>query len=417
MQSLTLPKLNELILRAARAKVVLIGDATHGTHEMYLWRNEIARRLIQDHGFQFVCMEADWPDCYAVNRWVKNRPLDKEYKNASELLFDQFKRWPSWMSVNWEMASFLDWMRRYNIESHSNVGFYGFDVYSLASSMQTVMDYVREHDPKAAEDVQQALDCFASYAENPQDYSRAVALNYSCRDEVVKMLRTVLERVKAYDGDPEQALNVEQNAHVASNAERYYRNLVTLEEETWNVRDTHMVDCVDRLMKFYGPNAKCIIMAHNTHCGDARFTSMKLRGRLNVGQLIRERYGESNTFIIGTGTYHGSVIASKAWGQKMEKMPVPDATPNSWEDILHKEFGECDAVIPDTRKYDAWKGNRAIGVVFRVDQHKHNFVSTNLARRYDGFLYLHRTHALHPVHWGAQQHESHGPPDLFPWGF
>lgn len=392
-----------LVERIGDARYVLLGEASHGTHEYYWWRAEITRRLVQEHGFDFIAVEGDWPDCFAVNTWV--RGLDGDGRDAEDVLA-AFRRWPTWMWANEEVAELATWMRDHNRGRPyaGQVGFYGFDVYSLWESMRAIIDYLSEHEPDAVETAKHAFRCFEPYREDPHSYAWATRMvPTSCEEEVVALLSRICEDGAASGPTEEHRFAAEQNAAVARDAERYYRAMIRGGPESWNVRDTHMVDTLDRLMDRHGPDAKSIVWAHNTHIGDARATGMARDGLVNVGQLVRERHGRDDVVAVGFGGHRGQVIAGDAWGAPMDRMPVPDARPDSVEGLLHREIGE-DAllVFPGDEGGRGWldevRPHRAIGVVYHPERERiGNYVPTVLGERYDAFCYLDDTSALRPL--------------------
>ena len=397
--------LDPLIERVGDARLVLLGEASHGTHEYYRWRAEVTKRLVEERGFTFIAVEGDWPDCFAVNTWVRGLDADDE-RNAEEVL-TAFRRWPTWMWANREVAELIAWMRAHNGgRPHAEqVGFYGFDVYSLWESMRAILDYLEEHEPDAVETARRAFRCFEPYGEDPQAYAWATQIvPTSCEDQVVDLLtRICRDRDQGAGGHPEQRFSAEQNAAVAQGAERYYRAMVRGGPHTWNVRDTHMVDTLDRLLDHHGPDAKGIVWAHNTHVGDARATDMADAGMVNVGQLVRERHAADGVVIMGCGGHHGSVIAGESWGAPMQRMPVPEARAGSVEAALHAEVGQPSVLVfPTDRPAGGWlddaRPQRAIGVVYDPERERRgNYVPTVLARRYDAFLSFERTTALRPL--------------------
>jgi erythromycin esterase len=399
--------LDPLIDRVGDARFVLLGEATHGTSEFYTWRMEISRRLIREKGFSFIAVEGDWPDCYRVNRYVKGSPASG--RSADEVLH-AFERWPTWMWANEEVVALCRWLRAHNepLPRDRRVGFYGLDVYSLLASMQEVVRYLEHKDPDAARQARVAYRCFEPYGERAEEYARATALvPTSCEDEAVAMLRLLRERAMAFREDgPEKFFNAEQNALVARNAERYYRTMVRGGPTSWNVRDHHMVETLERLMYFHGPSAKAIVWEHNTHVGDARFTDMARAGMVNVGQLVRRAHGGGDVVIVGFGTHRGTVIAAEEWGAPMQKMRVPEALGGSYEAVLHHtgipdfllSFAVRGAhpVVDDLREP---RGHRAIGVVYHPElEHHGNYVPTVLPERYDVFIHLDETRAVAPLH-------------------
>ncbi len=396
--------------------LVMLGEASHGTHEYYTWRSSISKKLIEDEGFRFIAVEGDWPDCYLINRYVKG------YKDAGESISDvlkKFDRWPTWMWSNWEVAAFAEWLRQYNLALpvEKRVGFYGLDVYSLWDSMKAMIEYLQNEDPATAESVKKALTCFEPFNENEQMYARYSLRNAGCRDEVVAMLKEIRKKALFLDGDREAAFNTEQNAWIAVNAEKYYSSMIGFDHESWNIRDTHMMDTLNRLMQFHGEGTKGIIWAHNTHIGDARATSMSRAGMVNIGQLGREHYGEDDVYLVGFASYAGTVIAGSQWGAPMQEMDVPEAKNDSIEDRLHRARGSNVFLVFDEEKDDIYLqriNHRAIGVVYNPENERYgNYVPSLLAMRYDTLIYLDETRALHPVSMELVEEKI---PETYPFG-
>lgn len=411
--------LDPLLDRIGDARFVLLGEATHGTHEYYTWRAEITKRLIEEKGFDFIGVEGDWPDCYRINRFIKN------YEDTGEDVIDdilmKFERWPTWMWANWEVAGLANWLRDWNQDKspQDKVGFYGLDVYSLWESFNEITNYLEKVDPKAMEKAREALQCFEPYAgDDGQSYARSIRMvPKTCEEEVVEMLSEIRKRMSQYDGDTEAAFNTEQNALVTVNAEKYYRSMVEGTEDSWNVRDRHMMETLDRLADFHGDNSKAIVWEHNTHIGDARATNMARQGLINIGQLAREEYGEDDTVLVGFGSYEGSVIAGRHWGARMQVMNMPKARSGSWEHELHNISPANQLIVFDERArelLDSSIGHRAIGVVYHPDhESRGNYVPTVLPKRYDAFLFIDRTKALHPLHL---EPEGKKVPETYPFG-
>lgn len=409
--------LDPLLERIGDARYVLLGEASHGTHEYYTWRTELSKRLIREKGFSFIAVEGDWPDCYNVNRYVKLYP---DAAPSALATLKQFNRWPTWMWANWEIAALIDWMRAFNrhLPDERKVGFYGLDVYSLWESMKVIVEYLRAEDPGAAKLAMEAFRCFEPYEEGV-DYSRAIVqLSPDCTDQVVQLLREIKKRSPYYDHDREAPLNTEMNARVVANAEHYYRSMVSFRDESWNVRDTHMAETLDALTRFHGEKSKAIVWEHNTHIGDARYTDMHKNGLVNVGQLAREKYRKEGVFIAGFSSYSGSVIAGRRWEAPMEKMAVPPAMNGSVEEILHRESPENKLLLFDKhnpdRRFNRYLGHRAIGVVYHPEREWGNYVPTLLSSRYDALLYFDKSKALHPIH---MQPHGEKTPDTYPFGF
>jgi erythromycin esterase len=395
------------------ARFVLLGEATHGTSEFYDWRTEISKRLILEKGFSFIAVEGDWPDCYSVNRYVKGHGAAP---SADEVLH-AFARWPTWMWANREVVALAEWLRAHNIQlpEQRRVGFYGLDVYSLWESMAAVIEYLDGIDPEFARMARRAYDCFDPYYEDAQAYARATALvPTSCEEETVRMLRALQNRPRSgADDDRDAHFDAEQNALVAQNAERYYRAMIRGGASSWNVRDRHMMETLDRLANHYGPGSKAIVWEHNTHIGDARFTDMANHGMVNIGQLAREAYGESprerdGTVLIGFGCWRGTVIAADEWGAEMERMTMPPGRAGSWEDLLHRVGGDGLYVFDGSddggvRGLDRAIDHRAVGVVYHPSAERWgNYVPTILSRRYDAFLFIDEANALDPLHMRAE---------------
>jgi erythromycin esterase len=395
----TADDLDPLLERIGDARIVCLGEASHGTAEYYRWRDAITRRLVTEHGFAFVAVEGDWPDCRHVDRFVKARPGAAARAGKPLAHFD---RWPAWMWRNAEVLDLVDWLRRHNDAAGAGVGFYGLDVYSLWDSMRAVLDYVRAHEPEHVDTVRAAFRCFEPYGEDPQQYARATRLiPTTCEDELIAVLRQLLSDAAPQDAQDEGSrFDAEQNALVAAGAERYYRTMAEGGPRAWNVRDTHMVETLDRLLDHHGPGSRAVVWAHNTHIGDARATDMADRGAINLGQLARERHGEDAVALVGFGSHSGTVVAGAWWGAPGEELTVPPARRGSVEALLH-DAGSGDALLLLDGSGD-WARqelmHRAIGVVYRPEEERWgNYVPTVLARRYDAFCYLDCTRALHPL--------------------
>jgi erythromycin esterase-like protein len=364
--------LDPLLAAIGDARVVLLGEASHGTHEYYTWRTKLSKRLIKEKGFQFIAVEGDWPDCFEVNAAIKQEEVT--YGSAAQLL-QTFNRWPTWMWGNWEIAALVEWLHRHNKAqaAEARVGFYGLDVYSLWDSLQEVLRYVEQQGDGAVTAARKAFRCFEPYSSDPQEYARAVAfVSEDCQAEVNAVLQALRHHAhqRPYTNLPERerAFSAEQNALVAVNAERYYKAMLSGGGASWNVRDEHMMETLNRLLDLHGPGSKAIIWAHNTHVGDARYTDMRREDMVNIGQLAREHLGREQVFSVGFGSYQGSVIAGKAWGAELEKMTVPAATRNSWESQLHNQLDGANALLLSSElqghgHLKQSQGHRAIGVV------------------------------------------------------
>lgn len=411
--------LDPLLEQIGDARFVLLGEATHGTSEFYLWRQEISERLISEKDFSFIAVEGDWPDCYRVNRYVKGLPDAGE--SAYEVLH-AFNRWPTWMWANREVVTLAEWLRKHNanLPEHKRVGFYGLDVYSLWDSMRAVIGYLERMDPKAAEHAKRSYACFEPYAEDAQDYAWATLfVPTSCQREAVSILTDLRQHLPDYPQDGrESKFNAEQNALIVKNAENYYREMVRGGAESWNVRDRHMVETLNRLMQFHGPDARAIVWEHNTHIGDARFTDMAGDGMVNVGELVREQHEQEGVVLVGCGTHRGTVIAGSGWDAPMQRMAVPPARAGSWEDVLHvADPSNKLLLMPDAQgrpRFLEPRGHRAIGVVYDPARERYgNYVPTVLPRRYDAFLYFEETRAVFPLHIAVEEMEE--APETYPF--
>jgi erythromycin esterase len=451
--------LDILLDRIGDSQFVLLGEASHGTSEFYRWRTEITKRLIEEKEFSFIAVEGDWPDCYKVNRYIKGFHNSDSSKSAYDILYS-FNRWPTWMWANKEIGELVEWLKSFNDQkkqkqkdsSNSNffptkklVGFYGLDLYSLWESMEAILQYLKKVDPNAVKNAIEAYNCFEPYGKDVENYARATAfVPENCEDEVIEMLTSIRSKMDVYSKKDhgnrekeEEYFNAEQNAITAKDAEFYYRTMIRGDVQSWNIRDTHMMETLERLIEFHDDNnndsnSKAIVWAHNTHIGDARATDMFKDNMINLGQLVRERKNKKNTVLIGFGTYKGSVIAAKQWGEKMEQMEVPPAIDESWDNILHNLQSKSVAVsntnnkliilsndntniFDNKRNSNTWRGQRAIGVVYNPQYEKYgNYVPTDLSLRYDAFLFIDETHALHPRHMQTIKDEDL--PETFPTG-
>jgi erythromycin esterase-like protein len=399
-----------LLRRAASASVVLIGEATHGTHEFYAARAAITRRLIADHGYTAVAVEADWPDAYRANRWVHGQSDDR---TAEESLRD-FLRFPRWMWRNTEVERFLTWLRDHNAARGAELrtGFYGLDLYSMHASIAKVLEYLTEVDPEAAARARARYACFDHYGEDPQSYGYAasLALTPPCEREVIQQLVELRRQAAAYlrrDGRmaADAQFVAEQNARLVRNAEAYYRSMFLGRVASWNLRDRHMAETLDALishLKGQGVAPKIVVWAHNSHLGDARATQMGAGGELNLGQLVRERHG-AESLLVGFTTYTGSVTATDDWGEPARRMQVQKALADSYEALLHEveepdfllDFRGSDEVA---EVLDSDHLERAIGVIYRPETERwSHYFHARLSRQFDMVVHYDRTRALEPL--------------------
>jgi erythromycin esterase len=412
--------LQPLFHRIGDARIVMLGEASHGTHEYYTWRTHISKRLIEEKGFNFIAVEGDWPDCYRLNRFIKN--YDVENKSAFKVLH-AFNRWPTWMWANWEIVALADWMQQHNkgLTADKKAGFYGLDVYSLWESMESIMQYLKKTDTAALKIAEDAYKCFEPYRKDEgQSYARASQfVPELCRTEVVDLLKEINKKLPTYNTDHENVFNAEQNAWITVNAEKYYRAMIQGGPHSWNVRDRHMADTLDRLLNFHGENSKIIVWAHNTHVGDARATDMADEGMYNIGELARMEHNDKGVVLVGFGAYKGSVMAGRNWGSPMREMQVPEARKGSLEYLLHSAGKQNKLLLTeDFAGNDMFMenhiGHRAIGVVYDPEKEQYgNYVPTVLPLRYDAFIFLDETKALHSLHIEPDGRQI---PETYPFG-
>ena len=411
------------------ARFCLLGEATHGTYEFYRERAEITKRLIKEKGFIAVAVEADWPDAFRVNRYVRGLGQDK---NANEAL-GGFKRFPTWMWRNTVVLEFVEWLREYNASLPSNagrVGFYGLDLYSLYTSIEAVLNYLNKIDPDAAKRARYRYSCFEHFGEDTQAYGYAATFDMteSCEGEVIDQLIELRRRAGDYasrDGRvaQDEFFFAEQNARLVLNAERYYRTMFRGRVESWNLRDRHMAETLDALVTHLNAQeqqAKVAVWEHNSHLGDARATYMADYGELNVGQLVREKYGDE-AILIGFTTYTGTVTAASDWDGPAERKRVRPALKESYEALFHESDGANFLLsLRDNKQVStALQGpklERAIGVIYlpQTERQSHYFAA-HLSRQFDAVIHFDETHALEPLE-RYPEWESGEPPETFPTG-
>lgn len=412
--------LTPLFKRIGDARIVMLGEASHGTHEYYTWRTYITQKLIEEKDFNFIAVEGDWPDCYRLNRFIKG--YDTDNKSVFHVLH-AFNRWPTWMWANWETMALAGWLQRHNnnLPADKKTGFYGLDVYSLWESMESIMEYLKKVDPAALKIAQDAYNCFEPYKKDEgQLYAKAsLFVPELCKNEVVHLLKEVQEKLPVYNSDYENVFSTEQNALVAVNAENYYRTMIHGGAHSWNVRDRHMMDTLERLLQFHGEKSKVVVWAHNTHIGDARATDMVDDGMFNIGELARLLHHDKGVVLVGFGSYKGTVVAGKHWSGQIRVMRMPEAKEKSWEYFLHAVNNENKLLVSDDLAgsealLSTHIGHRAIGVVYTPENEKYgNYVPTILPLRYDAFIYLNETTALHPLHIEPEGKQI---PETYPFG-
>jgi protein-L-isoaspartate(D-aspartate) O-methyltransferase len=393
-----------LIERVGDSRLILIGEATHGTSEFYRIRAEISKQLILQHKVQFVAIEADWPDAARVDQYVRRlAPVDGHQWQA-------FARFPTWMWRNQEVLEFIEWLREYNLgidDPLRRVGFYGLDLYSVFTSIRAVLEYLDTVDPAAARKARLRYGCLTPWEGDPALYGRmAVGGRYRvCENEAVAALTDLLkQRLKYVQYDGAHFMDAVQNARLVANAERYYRVMYYGGAASWNLRDRHMFDTLDLLLHFYGDDSSAVVWEHNSHLGNAAYTQMGASGEINVGQLCRERFGDA-AYLIGQGTDHGTVAAAANWDEPVEIMQVRASHPDSYEHLFHQaRLDACCLPLREPRKSDvrveltAARLERAIGVIYRPDTElASHYFHAELAHQFDEFIWFDRTQAVHLV--------------------
>lgn len=385
-------------------RFVLIGEASHGTHDFYRERARITRRLIEEKGFNVVAIEGDWPDAYRVNRFVRGMGADG---NARDALGD-FLRFPAWMWRNMDVLAFVEWLRESNNRrnAEAQTGFYGLDLYSLHASIRAVLEYLDKVDPEGAQRARFRYACFDHFGEDPQAYGYAAnfELSRSCKDEVVAQLVEMRRRspdLAQRDGrvDPDAYFFAEQNARLIRNAERYYRAMFGARAESWNVRDRHMAESLAWLCQIR-PTARIVVWAHNSHVGDASATEMSKQGEVNLGQLTRERFGDE-AFLLGFTTHSGEVTTAARWEVPAERKIVRPALESSYEAMFHQT--RIPAFLLPMHDYSVAQAlaqprlERAIGVIYqpRTERASHYF-KCHLPNQFDAVIHIDRTKAVIP---------------------
>jgi erythromycin esterase-like protein len=406
------------------ASLVLIGEASHGTHEFYRIRAELTKALITKKGFNVIAVEADWPDAYRLNRWVRHASQDSD----AEIALTDFTRFPRWMWRNRDVVEFLEWLHAHNASraAAARTGFYGLDLYSLHASIDAVLTYLRKVDPAGAERARYRYSCFEDFGEDTQAYGYAATtgLSSSCEDEVVAQLVELRRRAADYasrDGHiaADEYFFAEQNARLVRNAEEYYRSMFGGRVLSWNLRDTHMMETLEALLTHVrqtSGEARAVIWAHNSHLGDARATYMGDSGQLNLGQLVREKYRQ-HARLIGFTTHTGTVTAASNWDEPAQRKRVRPSLPDSYERLFH------DVDVPqflllldddDIRPILSMpRLERAIGVIYRPDTERvSHYFKARLPEQFDAVLHIDETHALEPLETWA--HDEADLPETYP---
>ncbi len=409
--------LDSLLKRIGKARLVLIGEASHGTSEFYRMRALITKRLIEEKNFNIIAAEADWPDAARIDHYVRHR-------NTPPSEWTAFARFPTGMGRNAEVREFIDWLHDYNkaLPYNDRTGFYGLDLYSLYNSARAVVDYLDEVDPDLAIVARSRYGCLSPWEADPAAYGHAALTGdyRDCEQNVVRMLAELQKKQMEYaNHDGERFLDASQNAQLVANAERYYRIMYYGSRASWNLRDSHMFETLLNVMTFHGENAKAVVWAHNSHIGDASATEMSTRGEHNIGQLCREKFGEES-YSIGFGTDHGTVAAASNWDAPMEVKQVRPSHPQSYERLFHltnkpglilplraEQKGELYTQLSKPRL------ERAIGVIYRPETElaSHYFEAV-LPRQFDEYIWIDQTKAITPISTAQLE----GVPDTYPFG-
>ena len=408
--------LKPLLSRIGNARMVLIGEASHGTSEFYRMRDKISRALIETKGFDFVAIEGDWPDAARIDHYVRHR----EYRPSE---WTAFSRFPIWMWRNNEVRAFVDWLRSYNAahKPTSRIAFHGLDLYSLYDSIRFVLEYLENVDPNSAKVARERYGCLTPWQSDPATYGHAALTGRypTCEADVAHALSDLLQKRQAYAAhDGERFLDAVQNARLVTNAERYYRIMYYGSRASWNLRDEHMFNTLKTLLAYHGEHSKGIVWAHNSHIGNAEATEMSARGEHNIGQLCRKEFGQ-DCYAIGFGTDHGTVAAASEWGGPMEIKDVRPSLNDSVERLCHES--ETPHFMLGLRDRDAAhaKGllkpqlERAIGVIYRPESElASHYFTVVLPRQFDEYIWFDESKAVTPLN----THELKGLPDTYPFG-
>lgn len=413
------PAFGRLFDRFADRRVILLGEASHGTSEFYQARAAITRHLVAEHGFTIVAVEADWPDAATVDRYVRHRSPRVEAEKP-------FQRFPTWMWRNTDVQALIHWLHDHNgqmAEAEARAGFYGLDIYNMSGSIGAVLDYLEGVDPEAARVARERYGCLTPWQSDPATYGRATLSRgfAECEKEVIDQCRDLLRKRLDYAQDDGDAfLDAAQNARLIASAERYYRIMYYGGAESWNLRDTHMFETLQNLLEAKGPDAKAIVWAHNSHIGDARYTDMGMsRGELNIGQLCRETFGREAA-LIGYGTHTGTVAAATDWDGDMEVKRVNPSRADSYERQFH-DSGKARMLLDLSpgrheavrRRLSEARLERFIGVIYRPDTELWSHYSQAvLPKQFDAFVWFDETQAVAPL--GPEHHQ--GVPETYPFG-
>jgi protein-L-isoaspartate(D-aspartate) O-methyltransferase len=409
--------LEPLLRRIGDSRIVLLGEATHGTSEFYRMRERISRELIEKKGFSFIAIEGDWPDAARIDHYVRHAQYPPSEWTA-------FARFPMWMWRNREVRDFVDWLRVRNagVEVGERVAFHGLDLYSLYNSIRSVLNYLDDIDPRTAQVARLRYGCLTPWQADPATYGQATLTGAyeTCEREVVSMLTDLMQKRRAYaEHDGERFLDAVQNARLIANAEVYYRTMYYGSRSSWNLRDSHMFETLKELLNFHGAGSRGIVWAHNSHVGDAAATEMSLRGEYNIGHLCRQEFGKA-AYLVGFGTHSGTVAAASNWDEPMEVKTVRPSLAGSYERLCHEAGNACFMLpLRDRAAPDVIEGlmkpqlERAIGVIYRPETElQSHYFQAILPRQFDEYIWFDETRAVTPL----KTEELEGVPDTYPFG-
>ncbi|MDB5036803.1 MAG: uncharacterized protein JWQ35_331 [Bacteriovoracaceae bacterium] len=415
--SIPTARLEMILDRIGDSRLVLLGEASHGTSEFYEMRARISQALIARKNFNFVAVEADWPDAEKIDRYVRHRtgPVHQ---------FEAFSRFPEWMWRNREVQDFTHWLHEWNLNrpKEKRAGFHGLDLYSLHTSINSILHYLEQVDLQSAARAREHYSCLQPFMRDPVQYGAATlsGLHRECADDVTAVLRELLQKRLEYiqKSDEEKFFNALQNARVVEDAEKYYKIMYYGSAESWNLRDRHMFETLKALLDYYGENSKGIVWAHNSHLGDASATDKEFRDELNVGQLCREEFARK-AYLIGFGTDHGTVAAASAWGEKMEIKKVRPSLIESYEHICHRT-NVSSFFLPLQNSNQDFRDalmkprlERAIGVIYRPETERlSHYFYANLPEQFDEYIWFDESSAVHPL----DTKKIKGAPETYPFG-
>jgi len=411
--------LDNLLARIGDSRLVLLGEASHGTSEFYDMRARITRELIEKKNFTAIAVEADWPDAAQIDHYLHGTSPEPLLESSP------FSRFPTWMWANHSVLEFTRWLKAHNdtvAKDENKVGFYGLDLYSLGTSIDVVLSYLESIDPETAQVARMRYGCLTPWVSDPGLYAQVTMTKHyrECEAEVVATLQDLLgKRLEYSKADGKRFFEVEQNARLVANAERYYRTMYYAENNSWNQRDKHMFETLQSVLEFRGPQSKIVVWEHNSHIGDARATEMSARGEFNIGQLVRQKYGDE-AYLIGFGTDHGTVAAASEWGGPMEIKQVRPAHIDSYERVCH-EVNTDNFLLPlrkplreiTRNRLLAERLERAIGVIYRPEYElQSHYFYASLPRQFDEYIWFDETRAVKPL----TRESTKGMPDTFPFG-